>query len=320
MDGAPPPPLVSVVIPTRDRSALVVRTARSALAQRGVALELVVVDDGSADDTPAALAQLADPRLTVVRHPQPLGVSAARNTGVAAAAGRWVAFLDDDDLWAPDKLATQLAAAERLGRVWACSGSVTFMGDARIVAGAPPPPADVIAAALPVRNIVPAGASNVVARADALRATGGFDPGLRHMADWDLWIRLARLGPPAVVAEPAVAYRLHATNASADSAAIGAELARIEARTHEARGGRPVDRAFVHRWTAWNLLRAGRRGAALRAYGHAMAAGDVASVARAAVALAAPGVTRRRLPRLGADTEWIARADRWLRAFQDRSA
>jgi glycosyltransferase involved in cell wall biosynthesis len=313
VSGPAAEPLASVVIPTRDRAALLAHTARAALAQRGVALEVVVVDDGSTDDTASVLGALGDARLTVIRHPRPAGVSAARNAGVAAARGRWVAFLDDDDLWAPGKLAAQLDAAERLGRAWACSGSVSVAGPRlRIVAGGPPAAGEEIAAALRRRNIVPAGASNVVARADALRAVGGFDPALRHMADWDLWRRLARLGPPAVVPEPDVAYRLHDDNASADTTVLDDEIARVEARA----GGARVDRAFVHRWAAWHLLRAGNRRDALRAYARAVAAGDVGSLARAAVALANPGVARRGLRR-HRDAAWSSRADAWLGAFRD---
>lgn len=310
-------PSVSVVVPSRNRAALLARTLRSALAQRDVALEVVVVDDGSDDDTPATLARLADPRVTVLRHPHALGVSAARNDGVAAASGRWVAFLDDDDLWSPDKIAAQLRALESSGRSWAFSGSVTFTNDGRIVAGAPPPTAEWIAAGLPRRNAVPAGASNVIVRADALRTAGGFDRALRHMADWDLWIRLARLGSPAVVRAPHVAYRLHDGNASADSATIADELDRIEARVGAPRGARGVDRAFAHRWAAWHLLRAGQRRAAVAAYARAVAAGDLGSLGRAAVAIAYPGVAQRRLTRYGVDPAWIAGADAWLRDFRD---
>jgi hypothetical protein len=154
-------------------------------------------------------------------------------------------------------------------------------------------------------------------RADVLRDAGGFDPELRHMADWDLWMRLVRFGPPAVVSEPAVAYRLHGGNASADSEEIAAEVARIERRSAALRGGRPVDRAFAHRWAAWNLLRAGRRRAALAAYLNAVASGDVLSLGRAAVVLVAPGLARRRLARHGADAEWIARAHAWLETSRD---
>ncbi|GJG86373.1 hypothetical protein tb265_15540 [Gemmatimonadetes bacterium T265] len=310
----PSTPSVSVVVPTCDRGALLARTVRSVLAQRGVALEVIVVDDGSADDTAATLAGFDDRRLTLLRHPRRQGVSVARNTGIAAASGGWVAFLDDDDLWAPDKLAGQVEAAERLGRAWACSGSVSFTetprGGLRIVAGTPPPPAERIVERLPRRNAVPAGASNVLVRADALRTAGGFDPVLRHMADWDLWIRLARLGPPAVVPEPAVAYRLHTGNASRDSDVVDHEITYIEARL-----GAGVDRAFAHRWAAWNLLRAGRRLAAMSAYARALASGDLVSVGRAAVALVHPGIVHRTLTRHGADAAWIARAEAWLRAL-----
>ena len=104
-------PEVSVVIPTRDRSRLLGLTLHSVLWQRGVVVVVVVVDDGSTDDTAQTVAGLADPRVRLVRHDTAQGVSAARNRGITEAHGRWVAFLDDDDLWAPDKLACQLQAA-----------------------------------------------------------------------------------------------------------------------------------------------------------------------------------------------------------------
>ena len=103
--------MISVVIPTHNRSALLSRTLASALAQRGVEMRVIVVDDGSRDETAAMLARVGDPRLTILRHEQARGVSAARNAGIAAATGEWVAFLDDDDLWSPTKLAEQVSAA-----------------------------------------------------------------------------------------------------------------------------------------------------------------------------------------------------------------
>ncbi|MEP7346769.1 MAG: glycosyltransferase family A protein, partial [Gemmatimonadaceae bacterium] len=191
------PALVSVVIPTRDRSSLLARTLHSVLDQQGVDLRVIVVDDASSDDTPAMLARVGDDRLTVIRHTTPGGVSAARNAGIEASTGDWVAFLDDDDLWSPTKLKAQIEAADSTERVWAFSGSITFTEDGTMFFGEAPPPVDVIVASLRMRNCVPAGASNVVVRTSALRQSGGFDPSLRHLADWDLWIRLVRLGPPA---------------------------------------------------------------------------------------------------------------------------
>jgi len=101
------PPDVSVIIPTRDRWQLLLRSAGCALGQAGVALEVVIVDDGSITECPD-LKVLRDRRVRMVRHTTSRGVSAARNTGMEVARGRWLAWLDDDDLWAPDKLAVQL--------------------------------------------------------------------------------------------------------------------------------------------------------------------------------------------------------------------
>jgi glycosyltransferase involved in cell wall biosynthesis len=283
--------------------------------QNDVDLEVVVVDDGSRDDTADVVARLADPRVRLTRHEHPQGVSAARNRGIALATGEWIALLDDDDLWAPDKLVAQLCAARRLGRQWACTGSVTVTDALEILAGGPPPSAEMIVRQLPWRNVVPAGASNVLVRRSALEETGVFDPRLRHIADWDLWIRLGALGPPAVVDEPLVAYRLHAGNASADAGAMAAELARVAERYRALRRGAPIDLAYAYRWAAWHYMWMGHRGSAVRAYARATAAGDVASVGRALVALVDPGIARRRLKRYLRDASWEARAAAWLRAL-----
>src|SRR3954454_11717029 len=101
---------VTVVIPTKNRRKLLLRTLASVLGQEGVDLDVVVVDDGGADDAEATVARLQDVRLRVLRHDVSRGVSAARNTGLNAATSPFVAFLDDDDLWAPTKLRTQLDA------------------------------------------------------------------------------------------------------------------------------------------------------------------------------------------------------------------
>src|SRR3954451_11064877 len=103
---------VTVVIPTRDRWELLSRHALpAALSQEGVDLEVIVIDDGSTDETSQRLAGLRDSRIRVIRHDAPQGLPSARNSGIAAASGSWVAFLDDDDLWSPQKLRVQLDAA-----------------------------------------------------------------------------------------------------------------------------------------------------------------------------------------------------------------
>ncbi len=102
---------VSVVIPTYNRAAKVLKATESALAQDGPSLEVIVVDDGSTDDTEAALAPVRE-RIRYIRTKN-RGVSAARNEGIRAAQGRWVAFLDSDDAWMSGKLRRQIACLER---------------------------------------------------------------------------------------------------------------------------------------------------------------------------------------------------------------
>lgn len=113
---------VSVVIPTHNRSALVVRAVKSVLSQTYSDLECIVVDDASSDDTAERLRQIADDRLVCVHHESPRGASAARNTGIQLAKGRYVAFLDDDDEWLPHKLDRQLSvlknAPDNVGLVY----------------------------------------------------------------------------------------------------------------------------------------------------------------------------------------------------------
>ena len=119
------PPTVTVVIPTRDRVRLLTSHALpSALSQEGVVLEVIVVDDGSSDGTEESVAAIQDERLSLVRHEQPRGVSAARNTGIAAARGEWLAFLDDDDLWSPLKVSRQLETAAAVGARWVYAASL----------------------------------------------------------------------------------------------------------------------------------------------------------------------------------------------------
>jgi glycosyltransferase involved in cell wall biosynthesis len=104
-------PLVSAVIPTRNRPQLVVRAVRTALDQSFRDLEVVVVIDGPDPETTAALQRIADPRLRIVALPKNVGASDARNAGVQAARGHWIAFLDDDDEWLPAKIEKQVAKA-----------------------------------------------------------------------------------------------------------------------------------------------------------------------------------------------------------------
>ena len=108
-------PRVSVVIPTRNRAGMIAAAVGEALGQVGVEVEAIVVDDASTDATADALAAIADPRLRIVRRSERGRLAAARNSGIEAARGEWVAFLDDDDLWSPDSSAFLLPVRDEAG-------------------------------------------------------------------------------------------------------------------------------------------------------------------------------------------------------------
>ena len=157
---------------------------------------------------------------------------------------------------------------------------------------------------LPRYNAVPGGGSNVLVRRELLDRAGPFDPGLRNTEDWEMWLRLSRLGPPAVAERRLVGYRVHAGNASLDVAEILAGVARIE-RRHQTR----VDRGRIHRWLAESCLRQGRRGPAVRHWATAVRAGAAPAVAADLAVL-----LRRRLagPGGGEVPDWIGEARAWL--------
>jgi glycosyltransferase involved in cell wall biosynthesis len=305
---------VSVVVPTRNRSGLLAITLRSVLRQRDVELEVIVVDEASTDDTSDHLAGLGDARVRVVRHENPQGVSAARNRGAAEARGEWVAFTDDDDLWAPEKLARQIRAAEAADRNWSYAGSVNVTDDLQIVYGLPPPPPEEVVAALPHYNAIPGGGSNVVVRRETLLRAGPFDSRLRNTEDWEMWIRLAKAGPPAWVCSPLLAYRVHPSNSSLDVAEIVRGTRLIEELHHTT-----ADWGRLHRWLAESCLRTGQRRAALGQFARAAAGGQARATAHDLALIARRRMRRSssapRPPQRG-DPRWTEEAAGWLRELQ----
>lgn len=254
-------PAVTVVIPTRNRRALLQGTLDAVLRQ-SVPLEVVVVDEASDDGTGEWLAALGDARVGTVRHDHPQGVARARNAGIARARAPWLAFLDDDDRWAPDKLAAQLAAlAAGPEAAWSAVGAISVdVRGRRLRADDPPPEAD-LAPLLLESNRIPGGASGVVARTDLVRELGGFDAALAVCADWDLWIRLALRAPVASVHRPLVAYLVHDGGMSLDIARYREERRLLDAKyaTERAERGVVIDERRADLWGAILDERAGNR-------------------------------------------------------------
>ena len=247
---------VSVVIPTRDRWPLLATTLTSALAQEAVELEVVIVDDGSASPAPAT-PPFDDDRVRVVRNESSLGVARARNRGIGEAHGEWIAFLDDDDVWAPAKLRRQLEAATASEASFAYTAVIHVTAGHGTVTVAAAPPADRLAELLAAYNPIPAGASNVIVATDLVRRVGGFDPEFGHLADWDMWVRLAAAAPAADCDEPLVGYRLHPQSMRSTAGGAFAELARFD-RMHGRRGAAPPGRIWFYRWLADGQLLADR--------------------------------------------------------------
>jgi len=297
-------PDVTVVIPTRDRPRTLAVAAVSACGQREVDVEIIVVDDAGEPSTSGILAAIGDPRVRLIRNEGPPGVAAARNAGIEAARGRWIAFLDDDDAWAPTKLAEQLAASQLAGATWAYTGYVAVDPALRVRGGHPPASPGEVVRDLRRHNAVPAGGSSVVVRRDALDAAGRFDPSLATSEDWDLWLRLAEVGRLAGVPRPLVALREHGAMASRRIERVLADVEVVAGR-HRL----PVDRTRHLRWAAWMRLEEGDVGGALRLYARAVRHGDLASLGRAGVAVLRPGVAGR--ARRPVDPAWAGEGQRW---------
>ncbi len=194
--------LVSIVMPVRDRATVISAAIESVLAQSYPDWELVVVDDGSRDNTVSVVQAFAerDPRVRLVRGPA-AGVCAARNSGIAAAGGRYVAFLDSDNVWVPAFLEHSVAALEsgHSVAVYAAVEMIRESGENRFLAmqGSRE---DLISGG----NFVDL--NTLVVRSEALAESGGFDESLRRWVDYDLAIRLFALGPVTLLPFVGVIY------------------------------------------------------------------------------------------------------------------
>jgi glycosyltransferase involved in cell wall biosynthesis len=261
---------VSVVIPTHNRWTLLQATLASALQQEAVSFEVIVVDDGSDDETSQRVSRMGDDRVRLVRNERRLGPAEARNRGIDAARTAWIAFLDDDDLWAPEKLRLQLDAARTASASFVYGHAVLIDEDRRVVTDDVPPPApDQLPRALIQRNAMPAGSSNILVQADLLDRTGRFDKRLRQLADWDMWLRLAEAGRAAVCPAVVVACRRHEANMLlTDRRDVRQEFAYLAAK-HEAlsrRQGSTFDPVAFSHWVAAGQRKTGRRLAAMRTH------------------------------------------------------
>lgn len=231
-------PLVSVVIPTYNRGSLIARAIASVRRQTYTRLEILVIDDGSSDRTASVVAGIPDPRIRYVRHERNKGLPAARNTGVRAARGECVAFIDDDDEWREDKLERQVQALAKYDAVL-CTG---------------------VANGYPLRvhrrrtvglrdlrrgSFNPSG---LLAKVSVLREIP-FDESLRQGEDWDAFIRIAHRYTIGWLREPLLYYNegVHDRMTNEAKALSGPALERRAAMLHKHRA------FFGERWFRYHL-------------------------------------------------------------------
>ncbi len=205
---------ISVIIPTFNRAALLTQTLNSVLAQTRPPDEIIVVDDGSTDDTADVVASYG-PR---VRYQYQTNAyqAAARNKGQSLATGDYLAFLDSDDLWLPDALAeleTALEAAPRAVVAYCRAQIVDGAGNVVESLFKPFSPEGDVWKPLIVENFLLSTGPALIRRT-ALDKTGPWDSDLRGVEDWDMFLRLAEQGPFVCVPEPLFQYRFHGSNMS----------------------------------------------------------------------------------------------------------
>ncbi|MEX5745714.1 glycosyltransferase family 2 protein [Massilia sp. X63] len=202
---------VSVIIPAYNAAATLLRAIESVRAQQGVNAEIIIVDDGSRDATVATARAAVRPgeQIRVIEMPRNSGASAARNAGIALARGEFLAFLDADDIWLPEKLARQLALIESDPGITlvSCNSEMVTVDGIPIKEGhlnRPPVNGADAWKTLLIYNFVPT--PTVMTRTALVRELGGFDEKLVVGEDLDLWIKLGVRGKIAVLPQILIRY------------------------------------------------------------------------------------------------------------------
>lgn len=273
-------PLVSALVTARDNERHVGIAVAGVLRQTVADVELIVIDDGSTDETASVLASIRDPRLTVIRHETSAGISERRNELVERASGRYVAPLDADDVWLPRRLERHVALLEASPDLVAVGSDLLTLDAERTVGRYLRLPRTDTAIRWSCLFTSPAIHSAVTIRRSVFEAGLRYDDAYPLTQDYDLWTRLLGAGRARNLAEPLTLYRVHGAQATARRAVEQlAEQERIGARAIERLDGAGAAEARL----AWSL----GAGAPLRE-------SELAEAARAYAALVERFAERRR--------------------------
>jgi glycosyltransferase involved in cell wall biosynthesis len=244
-------PKVSVVIPVYNAEAWLADTIGSVLAQRYDDYEIVIVDDGSSDRT-VQVARGFEPRVTVLQQPNG-GPASARNRAIERARGEYIAFLDCDDLWAPEKLARQVAFLDsrpEIGLTWAEAWMFSESAGERTVPGKIGYTGEASFRLLLFGDFIPN--STVMIRRCCVDAVGLLNESRELIAveDYEYWMRIARRFPIAAIPEPLAWYRIREGNLMGDGRDINRGLARTLAALAE------MERQYPQVWAEQQVDRA----------------------------------------------------------------
>lgn len=222
-------PLVSIIVPHYNSTRTLCETVQSVRAQSFADWELIIVDDGSSAEQVAGLGALAGDRITIVEQAN-LGPAAASQRGIDRAAGRYLAFLDHDDLWLPDKLARDVTLLESHAELDLVFCAFQWIDEHGAAIGSPHRPSgDRFDARLLAEDYCIGPTSTVTMRASAARAAGSMNLELRRYYDFEFFLRVASLRPRNVgaTADALTLYRRHAGQLSGDPDLMRAEWARV---------------------------------------------------------------------------------------------
>ncbi|MBD2345352.1 glycosyltransferase family 2 protein [Anabaena subtropica] len=207
-------PQVSVVIPAYNAITYLPETIKCLAKQTFDDFEVIIVDDGSLDETAQWVSQLQDPRIKLITQVNQ-GSSGARNTGIKHSQGEFIAFMDADDFWQPTKLEKQVEALQKKPEVALVYTWVAYIDEAgkptgRIVKHNAE---GQVWEKFTERNLIECGSVPMIRR-HCFENVGLFDTSIDAAPDWDMWLRLAACYPFAVIKEPLVSYRQHSNNKS----------------------------------------------------------------------------------------------------------
>ncbi|ASA78486.1 glycosyltransferase [Thermococcus sp. 5-4] len=203
-------PTVSVIIPTYNRANLLKRAIESVISQRFEDFELIVVDDASPDNTPEIVESINDTRIRYIRLKENSGGPVARNTGIKKARGKFIALLDDDDEWLPNRLEVQVRKFENLDREFGVVyGGFYYVSqqDGKILGKRLPRHRGDVYEHFLRENFI--GSPTLLIRRECFKRAGLFDPKLTSSQDWDMWLRIARYYKFDYVNEIVAKYYVH---------------------------------------------------------------------------------------------------------------